>query len=55
MKKIVLLSSLAVAVLSGCAQLREPNPADGAQGGATGVEAQRPFPTRYKNDHFYPL
>ena len=49
MKRLILLAVLAAFALSGCAQLQNGS----AEGGATGVEQQSPFPTRFKNDHYY--
>ena len=50
MKRLILALSLGLVALSGCAQLKEF-----AASGATAAEEQSPYPTRFKNDHFYPL
>jgi PBP1b-binding outer membrane lipoprotein LpoB len=57
MKRLILVLSLATLTLSGCAQFKEwyydatPNPASGA----SAADEQSPYPTRFKNDHYYPL
>jgi hypothetical protein len=50
MKRLLLAFSLAAGVLSGCAQFSE----SGAPAGATGVEEQSPYPTRFRNDNRHP-
>lgn len=44
MKRLLLALSLATVALSGCAQLREWVHDANAHGGASGIEAQRPYP-----------
>jgi len=55
MKRFILALSLAALALSGCAQLKEWYDDANAHGGASAPEKQSPFPTRFKNDHYYPL
>ena len=53
MKRLLLTLSLATIALSGCAELKEWYHDADAQAGATAAEEQSPFPSRYKNDHYY--
>jgi hypothetical protein len=52
MKHRILALSLAALALSGCAQLKEwyhdASPSAGAS-----ADEQRPYPTHFKNDHYY--
>ena len=50
MKRLLLTVTLIVVTLGGCAQLAGGD----APAGATGVEEQSPYPTRYKNDNRHP-
>jgi hypothetical protein len=50
MKRLVLVLALATAALSGCAQLKEWYHHDAsADAGASGIEAQRPYPSSSSN------
>ena len=49
MKTLILALSLATVALSGCAQLQTADPGSGA----SAAEEQRPYPSRFKNDHYY--
>ena len=51
MKRFILALSLTTVALSGCAQLREWH-AD-PSGGASAADEQRPYPSNFKNDHYY--
>ncbi|HWM43793.1 MAG TPA: hypothetical protein VNP36_15260 [Burkholderiales bacterium] len=53
MKRLLLALSLATIALSGCAQLKEWYHDADATAGATAAEEQSPFPSLYKNDHYY--
>jgi hypothetical protein len=53
MKRLLLALSLAAVALSGCAQLKEWYYDADATAGASAAEEQSPFPSRYKNDHYY--
>jgi hypothetical protein len=53
MKRLILTLSLAGVALSGCAQIREWYHDADATAGATAAEEQSPFPSRFKNDHYY--
>jgi hypothetical protein len=59
MKRLILALSLGSLALSGCAQLKEwyYSGNNGNNGnptaGATGAEEQSPFPSHFKNDHYY--
>ena len=55
MKRLILALSLATVALSGCAQLKEWYQDASAEAGATAAEEHSPFPSRLKNDHYYPL
>lgn len=44
MKRLIVTLSLAAAVLSGCAELKNAFTETQAEGGATGAETQRPYP-----------
>lgn len=55
MKRLILALSIASAALSGCADLKEWYDDAKAHAGATAAEEQSPFPTRFNNDHYYPL
>jgi hypothetical protein len=49
MKRLIFAVALAAIAISGCAQLNEPN----AEAGATATEQLRPYPSVYRNDHYY--
>ena len=49
MNRLLLAIALSASALSGCAQLNEPN----AEAGATSTEPLRPYPSVYRNDHYY--
>lgn len=49
MKRLILSLALASAALSGCAQLTNAS----AEAGATATAQQRPYPSVYRNDHYY--
>ena len=49
MKRLVLALALATAALSGCAQLKEWYHDASADAGASGIEAQRPYPSSSSN------
>jgi len=51
MNRLVLSLALAATVLSGCAQLKHTEPQPSAGGSA--LEEQRPYPTHFRNDHYY--
>jgi len=53
MKRLILTLSLAAVALPGCAQLKEWTQTDDASRGASAAEEQRPYPSRFKNDHYY--
>jgi len=53
MKRLILTLSLTGVALSGCAQMKEWYHEGDAQAGATAAEEQSPFPSLYKNDHYY--
>jgi hypothetical protein len=53
MKRLILALLLAGVALSGCAQLKEWYYDADAQAGATAAEEQSPFPSLFKNDHYY--
>ena len=55
MKRLVLTLALAATALSGCAQLKEwyRDANSNAEAGATATEQQRPYPSVYRNDHYY--
>ena len=55
MKRLILALSVATVALSGCAQLKHWYQDASAEAGATAAEEQSPFPSRFKNDHYYPL
>jgi hypothetical protein len=55
MKRLILALSVATVALSGCAQLKDWYQDASAEAGATAAEEQSPFPSRFKNDHYYPL
>lgn len=55
MKRLILALTFSAAALSGCAELKEWYNDANAPAGATAAEAQSPFPTHFKNDHYYPL
>jgi hypothetical protein len=50
MNRLLLALLLAAATLAGCAQFADP----AAPAGATGVEEQNPYPTRFRNDNRHP-
>lgn len=54
MKHLILAASLAMAALSGCAQLKEWSQDADAPAGATAGEEHSPFPTRYRNPGHIP-
>jgi hypothetical protein len=54
MKKLLFALSL-VAALSGCAQLQDGYYENSAEAGPSSPEQHSPYPTRFKNDHYYPL
>ena len=54
MKRLILAVSFAAVALSGCAQMKEWYDDANAEAGATAPEEQSPFPSRFKNDHYYP-
>ena len=55
MKRFLLAVALATSALSGCAQLKEwsRDANANAEAGATATEQQRPYPSTYRNDHYY--
>ena len=53
MKRLILSLALATTALSGCAQLKEWYRDANAEAGATATEQQRPYPSVYRNDHYY--
>jgi len=50
MKRLLLAFSLAATTLAGCAQFVD----SAAPAGATSVEEQSPYPTRFRNDNRHP-
>ena len=50
MKRLLLAFLLAASTLAGCAQFAD----SAAPAGATGVEEQSPYPTRFRNDNRHP-
>ena len=55
MKRLILSLALATTALSGCAQLKEwyPDANANAEAGATATGQLRPYPSVYRNDHYY--
>ena len=55
MKRLILSLTLAATALSGCAQFKEwyRDANANAEAGATATEQQRPYPSAYRNDHYY--
>ncbi|HEX6415230.1 MAG TPA: hypothetical protein VFZ94_19465 [Burkholderiales bacterium] len=50
MKRLLLAFSLAATTLAGCAQFVD----SAGPAGATSVEGQSPYPTRFRNDNRHP-
>jgi hypothetical protein len=55
MKRLLLAVALATSALSGCAQLTQwCHDAEALpHAGGSALEEQRPYPTHFRNDHYY--
>ena len=53
MKRLLLAVALATSALSGCAKEWYRDANANAEAGATATEQQRPYPSTFRNDHYY--